>query len=65
MPCKLKQRKDDIPKRRGEKSWVCEECNTLVISAVRPRCTREMEAEVAAHRAAAKAELEVMSWSKP
>lgn len=56
MPCKLRQRKDDIPKRRGEKSWECESCGALVISAAKPVCRRVMLAQVQARHASAEAE---------
>lgn len=42
MACKLRQRKDDIPKRKGEKTWVCDECNALIFAPRKPHCREEM-----------------------
>lgn len=40
-PCKLKSRKDDIPKmNRKEKSWHCETCNALLFAEKKPACVR-------------------------
>lgn len=39
--CTLKVRKDDIPKRRGEKSWHCETCNVLLFAEKKPQCVQQ------------------------
>lgn len=39
-PCKLKSRKDDIPKRSKEKSWQCETCGALLFGEKKPVCVR-------------------------
>jgi hypothetical protein len=64
MACTLKQRKDDIPKRKGEKSWVCETCNALIFSKAKPLCRLAVRAEMDARHAAAEAELELIDRSK-
>jgi hypothetical protein len=64
MACKIKQRKDDIPKRKGEKSWVCETCDALIFSKAKPRCRLEVQAEMEALHAAAEAELDSINRRK-
>ena len=56
MACNLRQRKDDIPKRRGEKSWECTTCNALMIAKRKPVCRAAMLAQVQARHASAEAE---------
>lgn len=56
MACKMQRRRDDIPKYRGEKSWVCEECGALALSKEKPTCRRVVAAEMQARRAFAFAE---------
>lgn len=39
--CRLKARKDDIPKlSKREKSWHCETCGALLFSEKKPDCAR-------------------------
>lgn len=50
--CKLKARKDDIPKlSKREKSWYCETCGALAFAEQRPICLQP--AIDAAHASAA------------
>lgn len=57
VTCKLRQRKDDIPKITAkEKSWVCEACDALVFSVTKPVCRRVMQAKMSALHAFADAE---------
>jgi ABC-type ATPase with predicted acetyltransferase domain len=56
MPCKLRKRKDDIPKARKEHSWECETCGALMISTKKPVCRQAMLAQVQARHASAEAE---------
>lgn len=56
MPCTLRQRKDDIPKRANEKTWECATCGALMFSAKKPVCRRAMLAQVQARHASAEAE---------
>jgi DNA-directed RNA polymerase subunit RPC12/RpoP len=65
MACKMKTRKDDIPKRAGEKSWSCDACGMLVFAKARPRCRKEVQAEMDARHAAAEAELYNLDKGKP
>jgi hypothetical protein len=56
MACKLRQRKDDIPKFRGEKSWACDTCGAIMFSVEKPVCRLTMLAEVDARHAFAVAD---------
>lgn len=57
MSCKLKRRRDDIPKRNSsEKSWVCDECGAVIFASVKPRCRAVALAEISARSAAAQVE---------
>jgi hypothetical protein len=56
MACKLRQRKDDIPKFGKEKSWECEKCNALMFAPRKPVCRAAMLAQVQARHASAEAE---------
>jgi ABC-type ATPase with predicted acetyltransferase domain len=38
--CGLKQRKDDTPKKKGEKVWACDVCGSLVFNPTKPVCSR-------------------------
>lgn len=58
MACKMKMRRDDIPKRKGEKTWACEECGALVFAATRPNCQAKVQAEIVARHALADADLD-------
>jgi hypothetical protein len=60
MACKLRQRKDDIPKRAKEKSWECEECGALLFSVRKPVCRLVVLAEMRARRASAEADVELL-----
>jgi hypothetical protein len=51
MACKLRQRKDDIPKYRGEKTWACDQCGAIMFSVEKPVCRLTMFAEMDARRA--------------
>lgn len=39
--CKLKSRKDDIPKRSKEKSWHCDTCGALLFAPRKPECVQK------------------------
>lgn len=56
MTCKLRKRVDDIPKRRGERTWACEQCGALMIASTKPICRQKMLARMNALRAAAEVE---------
>ncbi|MEO6657910.1 MAG: hypothetical protein ABIM73_06515 [Arenimonas sp.] len=57
MTCKLRQRKDDIPKHSPrEKTWVCDTCQAIIFGPVKPACRREMEARVSVMHDAAEAD---------
>lgn len=56
MTCKLRKRVDDIPKRRGEHTWACDQCGALMVSKAKPVCRLEMLARMNALRAAAEVE---------
>ncbi len=40
MKCPMRSRKDDIPKTRAEKSWICELCGAIQFANKRPNCVR-------------------------
>lgn len=69
MPCKLRQRKDDIPKRtRKEKTWECETCGAIMFAEKKPVCRKAMLAQVEALHASAEAdaiELHLDEKTKP
>lgn len=54
--CKLRNRKDDIPKRSKEKSWSCDTCGALMFAPKKPGCVRQQiqtireQAAAEAHR---------------
>jgi hypothetical protein len=61
MACKLKRRKDDIPKRnKRERSWSCDECGAIIFSEVKPQCRRIVLAQINARHASAEAEAEML-----
>jgi hypothetical protein len=61
MTCKLRKRRDDIPKlRKGERTWACEECGAIIMSSARPRCRQEVLAEVRARHAFAEGEADIL-----
>lgn len=64
MACKLKMRRDDIPKRKGEKTWVCDTCHAIVFSAERPKCQEPIQVEIAARRASADADFHIRQTKK-
>ena len=60
MKCKLKRRLD-VPLRKGEKCWSCDNCGALIFGKERPKCRAEVLAEVQARHASAQAEAHILN----
>lgn len=65
MSCNLHKRDDDIPKLSDEeKTWECEDCGVLMFGKTKPRCRKEVRAEMDAMHAFADAEADDLGLDK-